>query len=138
MRSGKELRAVHDLQHPGLVGAVGEVDAVPLDAGRNRAVQVGGRFAGGTGLLADQAEVADQHRVRRVGQVEHLGHGVKRVLHDIRDGAREKISVHHDHRKRRRQVGADDDAPVEAGDVRIEHCRQQLGQRGGCRMRGGR
>src|SRR6185369_9911790 len=77
VRPGEELRPVDDLQHAGLVRAVGEVDAVALDAGGDRSVQVGRHVAARAGLLPDEAEVADQHGVRRIGKVEHLGHATR-------------------------------------------------------------
>src|SRR6266480_4695668 len=63
-----------DLQHPVLVRAVAEIDAIALGAGGDGAVQIRRRLAGGSRLLSGQAEIADEHRFRRVGQVVHLGH----------------------------------------------------------------
>ena len=69
----QELVPVHDLQHPLGAGAVGDVDAV---AEGNGAVEPFGRRPRGAGLLARQAEVPDEARLRRVAQIVDLGHPV--------------------------------------------------------------
>ena len=46
---------------------------------RDHAVQIGRHRAGRAGLLADQAEVADFHRLRRIAEIEHLGHAARRA-----------------------------------------------------------
>ena len=70
----QELLAVDDLQHPVLVRAVAEIDAVALGAGGDGAVQIGRRLPGRSRLLPGQPEIADEHRLRGVGEVVHLGH----------------------------------------------------------------
>src|SRR6266571_4525520 len=74
MRPGEQLRAVDDLQNARLVGAVAEVDAVALRPGGDRAVQLGRHRAARSRLLPREAEIADEFRLRRIRQVEDLGH----------------------------------------------------------------
>ena len=73
LRTGQELLAIDDLHDAAAVGAVGEDDAVVLHAGRDHAVQVGRHGAGRAGLLADQTEIADIHRLRRIAEIVDLG-----------------------------------------------------------------
>src|SRR5262249_5849951 len=61
LRTVQKLLAVDDLQHTALVGAVAEIHAIALRAGRDRPVQLGRYRAAGAGLLADEAEVADMN-----------------------------------------------------------------------------
>jgi len=75
-RPFEQLFRVDDLQDAALVGAVAEIDAVALRPGRNRPMQVGRHRAGGARLLADQAEVADLHRVLRIGEIVDLRHAL--------------------------------------------------------------
>jgi hypothetical protein len=75
-RALQQLLAVDDLDHAALVGAVAEIDPVALRARRDRPVQVGRHLAGRARLLADQAEVADVHRLGRIGEVVDLGHAL--------------------------------------------------------------
>ena len=74
LRAVEQLLAVDDLQDAALVGAVAEVDAVALRAGRDHAVQFGRHRAGRAGLLAGQAEVADVHRLGRIAEIVDLRH----------------------------------------------------------------
>ena len=74
LRALQQLLAVDDLHDAALVGAVAEVDAVALRPGRDRPVQVGRHRAGRARLLADQAEVADLHRLGRIAEVVDLRH----------------------------------------------------------------
>ena len=73
-RSLQQLLAIDDLQHAALVGAVAEIDAIAGGSGRDRAVQFCRHGAGGAGLLAGQAEVADLLRMRGIGEVVDLRH----------------------------------------------------------------
>src|SRR5262245_43444787 len=85
----QELLAVDDLQDAALVGAVGEVDAVALRTGGDRAVQPGWRTPGGAGLLTQQPKVADLDGLGRVAEVVDLGHAVdapaRHTRHQISD-----------------------------------------------------
>src|SRR5262249_31017144 len=73
LRAVQELLAVHDLQQAVAAGAVREVHAV---AGGDRAVRaLRDRYRSRRGgLLADQAEVTDEHRLRGIAQVVDLRH----------------------------------------------------------------
>src|SRR5262245_44965753 len=63
LRTVQKLFAVDDLQHAALVGAVAEIHAIALRAGRDRPMQLGRHRAGRSGLLPNQAEVADMNRL---------------------------------------------------------------------------
>src|SRR5262249_16592251 len=63
LRTVQKLFAVDDLQHAALVGAVAEIHAIALRAGRDRPMQLGRHRTGGTGLLSNQAERADTTRL---------------------------------------------------------------------------
>ena len=76
-RAVQQLLAVDDLHHAALVGAVGEIDAVALRAGGNHAVELGRNGAGGTRLLADQAVIADLHRLGGITEIVHFGHSAR-------------------------------------------------------------
>ena len=89
LRAVEQLVAIDDLQHAALVGAVAEIDAVALRAGRDRPVQFGRHRAGRARLLAGQAEVADLHGMRGIAEVVDLRHAagapVRRARHQIGD-----------------------------------------------------
>ena len=68
----EQLLAVDDLKHAVGIDAVAEEHAVALRAGRDRAVQRDRHRAARAGLLADQAEVADEDRLGRVAHVPDL------------------------------------------------------------------
>ena len=74
LRSMDQFVAVEDLDHATLGGAVGCIYAIALGAGGHHAVHVAGRSARRSGLLAGQAEVADEQRLGRVAQVIDLPH----------------------------------------------------------------
>ena len=84
----QQLVAVHDLHHTLGPGAVGEVDAI---AERDGPVDALRRGAGRARLLARQAEVADETRVRGVAQVIDLRHTIsppaegRAVRDEVRD-----------------------------------------------------
>src|SRR5580704_6020345 len=74
LRPLQQLLPVDDLQLAALVGAVAEIDTVAGRTQRYRSVQLGRNLAGGSRLLADEAEIADLDRIERIAEVEDLGH----------------------------------------------------------------
>ena len=72
--AGDELLPVDDLHDAGLVRAVAEVQAITFRARGDEPVQLGRHRAGRAGLLADEAEVADEARFHWIGQIEYLRH----------------------------------------------------------------
>src|SRR5262245_66188326 len=77
LRTVQQLLAVDDLNHAALVGPVSKIDAVALRAGGNHAVEFGRNGAGGARLLADQAVIADLHRLGGITEVVHFGHSAR-------------------------------------------------------------
>ena len=71
---GQQRLFIDDLQRAVAAGPVAEVHTA-LE--RNRAVQLRGNRTGRAGLLADQAEVADEPGVRGITEVEDLRHATR-------------------------------------------------------------
>src|ERR1700730_16739284 len=71
---GNPRPPTHTVSEPSLVGAVAEVHSVCRRACRDRAVQLNGCLAGGAGLLAGEAEVANKTRRSRITQIIDLRH----------------------------------------------------------------
>src|SRR5438093_1569262 len=63
-----------DLQQPSLVGAIADIDPVALRPARDRTVQFGRHRTFRAGLLAHQAEIADEFGMRGIAQVIDLHH----------------------------------------------------------------
>src|SRR6267142_2287692 len=75
VRPGEQLRAVDNLHDAGLVRAVSEIDAIALRTRGDRPMQLGRHgLRLRAGLLAGEAEIADEPGIRRVGEVVHLRH----------------------------------------------------------------
>src|SRR5262249_33699553 len=77
--------AIDDLQHAAFVRTVAEIDTVGLRTERDHAVQLGRHRAGRPRLLPDQAEQPDPRRMRRVAEIDHLGHAPRSPAFYARD-----------------------------------------------------
>src|SRR5262245_66470678 len=77
LRTVEPLPAVDDLNLAALVGPVSKIVAVALRAGGNHAVEFGRNGAGGARLLADQAVIADLHRLGGIAEIVHFGHSAR-------------------------------------------------------------
>src|SRR5205823_11422877 len=73
-RAGEKLRAVDDLHHAVLVGAIAEIDAVVRGPSRNRTVKLLRGRPRRIRLLSGQAKVTDEYRLGRIAQVVDLRH----------------------------------------------------------------
>src|SRR5258706_3136538 len=73
----EELLPIDDLHHARFVDAICEVDAIALRPRGNHAVHLAGRHARRAGLLAREAEVADESRIHRVREVIDLRHAAR-------------------------------------------------------------
>ena len=76
LRTVQELLPIDDLDDASRRGAVAEVDAVAVRPSRNGAVQARRRRPGAAGLLAGQAEIADEYRFGRIAQIVDLRHAI--------------------------------------------------------------
>src|SRR5579885_255604 len=85
----KKLFAVDDFENSVAGIVVGEVDAVAFRSGGDGAVKAAGSRSLRAGLLAGEAEVTDEDRVRGITQVVDLRHALGAPADDAGDQIRD-------------------------------------------------